>query len=184
VKEEEFRKYQISRDQKTLDGKVKRWKQLQPVTYGQPLPRLMWEYVTTADEMFIDGHFVGVVLLCAGIIELLLADQLMDKKQMTKDEVERFSLEQMAILAYRLHIVTDGEKGTIDELRKLRNALIHADAGQLSKMARKCYGDFYEGLETESYLSPLSDEGGICADALRYLGFIRDLTFRFYGAQP
>lgn len=184
MNEEEFRRYQVTRDQKTLDEKVNRWKQLQPVTYGQPLPRLMWEYVTTADEMFIDGHFVGVVLLCAGIVELLLADQLMVRSQMTKDEVERFSPEQMAILAHRLHIVTDREKGTIDELRKLRNALIHADAGKLSKMARKCYGDFYEGLETDFYLSPLSDEGGICADALRYLGFTRDLTFKFYGAQP
>jgi hypothetical protein len=121
----------------------------------------MWEYVTTADEMFIDGHFLGVVLLCAAVTELLLTDQLMANSGMMKDEVERFSLEQMAILAYRLRIVTDLEKGTIDDLRQLRNALIHANAGKLGKMARKSYGDFYEGLETEFYLSPLSDEGGI-----------------------
>lgn len=183
MNEEEFRRYQTIKDQKTLDGKVKRWKQIQPVTYGQRLPKLMWEYVTTADQMFIDGHFLGVVLLCAAVTELLLADQLMANSGMTRDEVERFSLEQMALLAHRLQIVTDLEKGTIDELRQLRNALIHANAGKLGKMAKKCYGDSYEGLETEFYLSPLSDEGGIRADALRYLGFIRDLTFRFYGAQ-
>ncbi len=183
LNEEEFRKYQIGRDQKTLDGKVKRWKQIRPATYGQPLPKLMWEYVTTADEMFIDGHFLGVVLLCAAVTELLLTDQLMENSGMVKDEVERFSLEQMAILAHRLRIVTDLEKGTIDELRQLRNALIHANAGKLGKMARKSYGDFYEGLETEFYLSPLSDEGGIRADALKYLCFTRDLTFKFYGAQ-
>jgi len=183
VNEEEFRRYQISRDQKTLDGKIKRWKQLQPVTYGQSLPRLMWEYVTTADEMFIDGHFVGVVLLCAAVTELLLADQLMTRSGMTRDEVERFSLEQMAILSHRLQIVTDQEKNTIDELRKLRNALIHANAGKLGKMATKRYGDFYEGLDTEFYLSPVSSEGGICADAFNYLQFTRNLTFKFYGAE-
>jgi len=181
MNEEEFRKYQIARDQRTLDGKVKRWKQIQPVTYGQQMPQFMWEYVTKADEMFIDGHFLGVVLLSAGIVELLLADQMIVRSQMTRDEIERFSLEQLAILAHRLHIVTDQEKGTIDELRKLRNALIHADAGKLAKMARKCYGGSYEGVETEFYLSPLGNEGGIVADALRYLGFTRDLTFKFYG---
>ena len=183
MNEEEFRKYQIGRDQKTLDGKVKRWKQIQPATYGQPLPKLMWEYVTTADDMFIDGHFLGVVLLCAAVTELLLTDQLMTNSGMMKDEVERFSLEQMAILAHRLRIVTDLEKGTIDELRQLRNALIHANADKLGKMARRSYGNFYKGLETEFYLSPLSDESGIRADALKHLRFTRDLTFKFYGAQ-
>jgi hypothetical protein len=184
MNEEEFRKYQISRNQKTLDGKVKRWKQIQPVTYGQPLPKLMWEYVTTADDMFIDGHFLGVVLLCAAVTELLLADQVMTRTQMTRDEMGHFGLEQMAILSHRLQILTDQEKDAIDELRKLRNALIHANAGKLGKMARKSYGDFYEGLGTEFYLFPLSDESGVRADALKYLRFTRDLTFRFYGAQP
>jgi hypothetical protein len=143
----------------------------------------MWEYVTAADDMFIGGHFLGVVLLCAAVTELLLADRLMARVQMTGDEIEHFGFEQMAILSHRLQLLTVQEKGMIDELRKLRNALIHANAGKLGRMAKKCYGDFYEGLETEFYLSPLSDESGIRADALRYLGFTRDLTFRFYGAQ-
>ena len=183
MNEEEFRRYQIAKDQETLDDKVERWKQIQPVTYEQPLPRLMWEYVITADEMFIDGHFLGVVLLSAAVMELLLADQLMAKMQMTRNEIEHFGLEQMAILSHRLQVLTDQEKDAVHELRILRNALIHANVGKLGKMAKKCYGDFYEGLGTEFYLSPLSDESGIRADALKYLCFTRDLTFRFYGAQ-
>jgi len=183
LNEEEFRKHQVDRDQKTLNGKVKRWKQIRPATYGQPLPKLMWEYVTTADDMFIDGHFLGVVLLSAAIMELLLADQLVARTQMTGDEIEHFGLEQMTILSHRLQILNDQEKGTIDELRKLRNALIHANAGRLGKMARRSYSDFYQGLETEFYLSPLSDEGGIRADAFKYLCFTRDLTLKFYGSQ-
>lgn len=184
MNEEQFRKYQITRDQKTLEGKVRRWKQLRPVIYGQALPQLMWDYLTEADEMFIDGHFISVVLLCAGITESVLADQLMLRTQMTKGELEHFNLEQMAILAHRLEIVTDQEKGTIDGLRKLRNALIHANAGKIAKMAKKCYGDPYEGVEMEFFLSPLSNEGGIYNEALKYLRFTRNLAFRFYGAEP
>jgi hypothetical protein len=184
MNEEEFRKYQITSDQKSLEEKVRRWKQLQPVTYGQPLPELMWEYVTEVDEMFKNGHFIGVVLLCAGIAELVLADQLVVKVHMDKDEVERFNLEQMAILAHRLKIVTEKEKGAIDELRRLRNALIHANAGKISKMAKRRYGDFYEGVGTEFYLFPLSKESGISADALKHLRFTRDFTSKFYGVEP
>ena len=179
--EKEFRRYQIGRDKKTLDGKVNRWKQLQPVTYGEPLPQLIWDYVTTADGMYIDGQFIGVVLLCAGITESVLADQLMLRTQITRNELEHFSLEQITILAHRLEIITDQEKGTIDELRKLRNALIHANAGRISKMAERCYGESYGGVEMEFYLSPLSNEGGICTDALKHLRFTRDFTFKFYG---
>lgn len=179
--EKELRKYQVARDQKVLEGKIKRWKQLQSVTYGQQLPKLIWEYVTTADEMFIDGHFIGVVLLCASIVELSLSDQLILRTQMARKEIERFRLEQMTILAHRLGIITNQESGAIDKLRKSRNALIHANAGKISKMAKGCYGDSYGNRESEFYLYPLSDEEGICADASEYLKFTRDLTFKFYG---
>jgi len=81
---------------------VGRWKQIQHITYGPPLPRLMWEYVTTADEMFIDGYFLGVVLMCAAVTELLLADQLMARTQITRDEIDHFGLEQVTILSHRL----------------------------------------------------------------------------------
>jgi hypothetical protein len=62
--------------------------------------------------------------------------------------------------------------------------LIHANAGKIAKMAKRCYGDAYEGVETEFFLSPLSDKGGIYTEVLKYLRFTRDLSFRFYGAEP
>lgn len=181
MNEQEFLKHQIARGKKMLDGKIKRWKQLQAITYDQPLPSLIDGYVNAADEMFIDGHFIGVVLLCAGIIESVLADQVTFKIRMKREELEDFNLKQMVILALRLQIITAKEKHTIDELRKLRNALIHANAGKISKMAKGCYGDSYGNRESEFYLYPLSDEEGICADASEYLKFTRDLTFKFYG---
>ncbi len=138
--------------------------------------------------MFIEVHFIGVILLCASIVELSLADQLMPRTRIVRKEIERFTLEQMTILAHRLEIITSQEKGTISELRELRNNLIHANAGEIAKMGKICYGvppsDHSESLETGLYLTPLSEGEGIGADALRYLGFTTDLTFRFYGAQP
>ena len=187
MNEEEFRKYQIAKDEKTLEAKIKRWKQLVPVTYGQQLPELIWEYVTTADEMFTDGHFIGVILLCASTVELSLADQLISRTQMVQGEIERFSLEQMTILAHRLGIITSQEKGTTDKLRRSRNALIHVKVGEIAKMGRIWYevppSDHSELLERSLYLSPLSEGEGIGGDALECLLFTRDLTVRFYGAQ-
>ncbi len=58
--EEKFRKHQVDGDQKSLDGKVRRWRQIRPAIYGQLMPKLMWEYLTTADNMFTNGHFIGV----------------------------------------------------------------------------------------------------------------------------
>jgi len=187
MNEEEFRKYQISRDQKSLDGKLKRWNQIQPATYDTQLPELIWEYITTIDQMFIDGHFLGMILLCASIVELSLADRLMSITKIDSKESERFNLQQMAIVAHRLAIITDQEKGSVEKLRKTRNALIYAKAGTIAKMGRVWYklpsGNYSESLERSLYLTPLSEGEGIAGDALKYLTFTRDLTFRFYGAQ-
>lgn len=138
---EQFREYLIRRDQETLEQRVERGMQLPPSSY-QTLPELIWDYITEARQMFTDGYFIGVILLCAGMVELSLADQLMSKTQMTREEIERFSLKQMAILARRLEIVINQEKDTIDKLRKLRNALIHANAGKIAEMVRKRLPEF------------------------------------------
>jgi hypothetical protein len=62
--EQKFRREKAVRDQETLEEKVNRWKQIKPVIYSQ-LPKLMWEYVVIADEMFVDGYFLGAVLIVA-----------------------------------------------------------------------------------------------------------------------
>tara|TARA_B100000315_G_scaffold259861_1_gene317705 strand:- start:3437 stop:3574 length:138 start_codon:yes stop_codon:yes gene_type:complete len=40
--------------------------------------------------MFLKGHFIGVILLSAGIAEFILADQSRLKSQMMQKETERF----------------------------------------------------------------------------------------------
>lgn len=175
---EQFREYLIKRDQETLEERVERGMQLPPSAYNQTLPGLIWDYITEARQMFTDGYFIGVILLCAGMVELSLADQLMSKIRMVGEEIERFSLEAMTILAHRLEIVTDKEKNTIDELRKLRNALIHANAGKIAQMARRRWPDLPEWC----YLGPFEGTG-VSGDALRHLQFTKDLTLKFYGAE-
>ncbi len=183
--EQEYRAQLHKWDEASLDRRVKRWKQLVPTTYNVTLPSLAWYYITESDDMFIRGHFIGVILLCAGIVELVLADQLRSRTRMTPKEVERFGLEQMAILGRRLGILNDKEAGAVDEIRKLRNALIHANAGKLGQMAGRRYKDWgldISDLDAGLFLKP-AWEGGIDQDALSHLQSVQNLTVKFYGAK-
>ncbi|GAH95601.1 unnamed protein product, partial [marine sediment metagenome] len=143
-----------------------------------------WYFITEVDEMYISGYYIGVILVCAGITELVLADQIRSKAKMTPREVERFGLEQLVILGHRLAILNEKETSQLNELRKLRNYLIHAKAGKLTQMAKKRYrvsgmDDSY--LDAGFYLQPIW-EGGIDKDALKHFRLVRDLTVKFYGA--
>ena len=182
----EFRDKQIEWDKASLDRRIERWKQLVPATYDVTLPNLVWYYITETDEMFISGHFIGVILLCAAIVELVLADQIRSESQMTEREVERFGLEQLVILGHRLDILNEHETSQLGELRKLRNDLIHSKANKLAQMARKRYqvsGLDASHLDAGFYLQPIWGKG-IDLDALRHLRLVRDLTVKFYGAKP
>ncbi len=110
------------------------------------------------------------------------------KTKMSNEEVERFSLEQMTILAHSLEIISEQEKAKIDDLRRLRNALIHANAGKISQMIRRRYEglgskDFDEATKTTLYLASIPVRQGISSDSLKYLLFVTDLTVKFYGEE-
>lgn len=181
MEEEEMRQKQIDWDKKSLNRKVRRWRRLPRATYGGELPRLLWEYVTMADSMFIDGYSIGVVLLCAAVVELILADQLISKIHLPPDEVQSFRLEEMSIVSHRLGIVSSQEKAQIDKIRRWRNAIVHVNAGRLDKMARKT--ETIEGSEAEFHLQPLDDDLGIHQDALDSLVFTKKLSVKFYGVE-
>jgi len=184
--ENKFREKLTEWDRKSLDDRVERWKQIVPAIYDVPLPELVWGYLSEVDEMYIAGHFIGVVLLCAGIAELVLADQIRVRTGMTAREVERFTLEQLAILGRRLSVVEEAEMGRLNELRKQRNYLVHGKAGRLAQMAKKRYrasGPDDSFLNAEFYVRS-GFAGGIDQDACQHLRLIRDLTVRFYGAKP
>lgn len=183
--EQEYREQQRKWDEASLDNRVGRWKQLVPAVYDTKLPDLLWEYVTEADEMYINGHFIGVILLCAGILELVFADQLKTSLKLTKDEVDRFRLEQMEILSHRLKILGENEMQQVREIRRLRNYLIHAKAGKINEMAKKRYKDWgieNHNLDSSLFLNP-PWEGGLDQEAIKFLLFTRNLTVKFYGTE-
>lgn len=183
MREDEFRTKQIEWDRKSLDKRVERWKQIVPSIYDTPLPELVWGYLSIADEMYIAGYFLGSIVLCAGIAELILTDQIKTRIRMTAREAERFRLEQMIILGHKLAILDDRETNQLNALRKLRNYLIHGKAGKLAKMAKKRYtvsGSDNSFLNAEFYVSS-GFEGGIDRDALLQLEIVRDLSVKFYG---
>lgn len=183
--EKEYRLNLIERDAASIDKRVERWKRLAPASYQGRLPDLLWEYVGEVVDSYIGGHFIGVVLMCASILELMLADQLKIRLKLTQEEVERFRLEQTEILSSKLNILDKDEILQAKGLRRLRNYLIHANAGKLNKMAKKKYKDWGLGAygpDAGLFLSP-PWEGGLDEEALKYLSFTRDLTVRFYGAE-
>lgn len=182
--ERKYREEQQKRDVKSLDKRVERWKKIKPAYYRM-LPTLLWEYVNEADELYISGHYIGTILLCAGILELVLTDQLKTKLKLTQNEVERFRLEQMEILSNKYNLLDNNEIQQSKGLRRLRNYLIHANAGQLNKIAEKRYKEW--GLEKHEldaglFLNPPWN-GGIDKEALDYLTFTRNLSMKFYGVE-
>ena len=186
MNDKEYRAKLIEWDKKSLDKRVERWKQLIPANYDVPLPELVWSYLSEADDLFIRGHFLSVIVLSASIVELVLADQIKLKTRMAIKEVERFGLEQLSILGHRLGILDDKETSQLNELRRQRNWLIHGNVGRLTQMAKKRYrisGGDDSFLDAEFYVQS-GFEGGIDQDARLHLRLVRDLTVNFYGPKP
>lgn len=181
--ETEYRAQLYRWDEASIDKRVDRWKQLIPATFGMTLPNLIWYYINEADDLFIKGHFIGVVLLCAGVIELALSDRIISMVKITSKKVSNLRLEQKTSKCFELGILNSEEKEQLDKLRKLRNALIHAKAGLLTEIARERYKDWglnISDLDPGLYLQPVW-EGGIDKDALEGLQITRRLIVKFYG---
>lgn len=177
--EQEFRDTLVKWDQESIEERVQRWKQLGLAAYQGTLPSLVWEYLIEAKDMYIRGHPLGTILLCGAIVEMVLVHQIVLGTGMSEKEIERFTLEQKTILSRRLDILEAGEVTHVDELRKLRNALIHADPGKLAKGAK-----FPASVDARvSLYLTASWKDGITKDALKYLQATRELTLKFYGVK-
>lgn len=140
------------------------------------MPDLLWEYAVEAGKLYINGHFIGVILFSAAVAEIVLADQLKGKLGLTVTALKKLRLSDMIVKAHKGGVLSDHEKSQVDALRKWRNDLIHANTGKLTKRAKQTHASWGVGL----YLIPPWDEG-IQPDALTHLKNIRNLTVRFYG---
>ncbi len=178
--EDEYRNLLRKWDKETENQRVARWKQLEAVTYHSSLPDLLWEYSSEASKLYINGYFVACILLCASIAELTLEDQLKSRGHRST-----FDFSKMIALCKSLGILEDYESNQLDELRELRNELAHADAGKLSKRARKYYDEVgLSGFDLGPalFLNPLGDRG-LDDHAFEYLQKTRKLTERLYGEE-
>jgi len=184
--EKEFREYLKKRDDETREDRVKRRSELSPVTYGGELPKLLWEYSTEAFQLYICGHFASIILWCATILDLALSDKLIHISKGTKEVIELLTLSEKTRLCHKFGIITSQEdKNNIDDIRNLRNSIIHADAGKLAKMARAYYGDVDDVISQvlpELYLGDFGE--ALKSQALKSLTFTRELTKRWYGEKP
>ncbi len=183
MNEAEFRARQIERDNKSLDGKVNRWGQIVPCAYNTPLPKLVWGYIVMADDMYIAGYFVGSIFLCASIAELVISSQIVEKTERTSKQIEHLRLKELIELGEKSNILDNKESSQLDELRQLRNFLIHGNTNKLNKMAKRRYsvvGGDDSFIDADFYINS-GFSGGIDKDAFSHLKTVRDLTVRFYG---
>ena len=185
--EKEFREYLKKRDDETREDRVKRRSELSPVTYGGELPKLLWEYSTEAIQLYICGHFASIILWCATILELALSDKLIHNGKGTREVIELLTLSEKTRLCHKFGIITSQEdkNNTIDDIRYLRNYIIHANAGKLAEMARTYYGDVDDVISQilpELYLGDFGEP--LKSKALKSLTFTRELTKRWYGEKP
>ena len=178
----EFKKKIAGWDDSSRDIRVERWSELIPATFTADLPHLIWRYITEAEDMYIYGFFIGVIMLCAGTMELTLSDQIASRLKISERDISRFELQQFITLAHSLGMLSDSEAFDLDQFRFLRNTLIHGNSGKLKEMSKKLYqvNGFDEKPSVETYLNPATGNG-INQDALRFLGLTRSIIMRFYG---
>lgn len=174
--EQRLRELLAKLDADYLDDRVKRCMQMVPLTYQAALPDLLWEYTVEATRLYINAHFMGVILLCAALAEIVLADQLKGKLRLTVTTLKKLRLSDMIVKAHKDGILSDQEKSQVDALTKLRNDLIHVKVGKLTERAKQTHASWGVGL----FLVP-PGEGGIQRDALTHLTNIRNLAVRLYG---
>jgi hypothetical protein len=177
----EFRSELIKWDAKSLDDRVNRWMQIKPGTYNVPLPDLVWEYLTEADDMYIRGHYLATITLCATTMELVIAHQLKSVDNMIQKKTKVFG--KMITLAHEYHILNDIEASELHGFRKVRNALVHGSVDKLNQMSKTKYeglGVHVESVGASLYLNSIG-AGGISVDAKKYLQLTRDLSLKFYG---
>ncbi len=178
-----FRAQEIEWFNKNLGKRVERWKQILPAIYNIPLPKLVWGYLSMADEMYISGQFAGAIIFCASIAELILADKLQIRGSTTPTTLENVGLKRLIEKGHALSILDNNEATALNNLRELRNHLIHGNVGKLNQMAKERFtveGPDGSFLDAEFYLNSGFKEG-IVQDALRHLKTIRDLSVRLYG---
>jgi hypothetical protein len=178
----EFKDKLAGWDTASRDVRIERWSDLARSTFSADLPHLIWRYLNEAEDMYIYGYFIGVILLSAGTVELTLSDQIASKMKIDERDIGHFELQQLIILGRSLGILSDTEGYELDQFRFLRNTLIHGNSGKLAEMSKRLYqvDGFYKTSPVETYMNPASGNG-INHDALRFLNLTRNVIMRFYG---
>lgn len=127
----QFRKEYIDRVWRDLDNRTDRWASIKSATYAGRFPEPLFDYITSADDMFIDGYFVGTILVCAAILEVVLGDQIKHNLEYTDEKIRKLSLDDMIKKACETCLICQTEKDEFEKFKDLRNDLIHANVQEL-----------------------------------------------------
>ena len=181
ISKEQIRSDFIKRDNGTLEDRVERWSQMKPAAYCEALPALVWDYLIEVDEMYIRGHFIATIILCATTLEIVIAHRLKSLKDSPWKPKQDFK--QMIDLAHEYQEINSDETASLHDLRELRNVLVHGSVNKLDKMTKIKYemtGVDEENSRVLLYIHSISNHG-IDKNAFECVELTRDLTLKFYG---
>ena len=111
-------------DARTLGLRTQRLAELGNPDYGGVYPPI-YEYLQELDKLYIDGHFMAVIVFSGTIIEHILRSKLFDI--IPEQVVERSSLGSLGSMAKRRKLITKMSFDRLCIVKEMRNTFVHMD---------------------------------------------------------
>ena len=160
------------KDRNTLEERVDRWVSVESY-YSEYTEVLVDYFYEEAFDLFVQGHFVGTILLCDFLIEVILNAQKERKGESISAVIER--------------VLNEDQKQNIAWLRALRNGIAHGDPRTLAEHERHPKGQYDTPLSDSEQIDAtygyLKGNRGLEEDAHRSLRCALELIKQFYRTQ-
>jgi hypothetical protein len=115
----------VENDVRTLGQRTQRLAELGNPDYSRVYPPI-YEYLQELDKLYIDGHFMGVIVFSGIIIEHILRSKLFDI--VSEHVVETASLGRLGSMAKRRKLITNISFERLNIVKEMRNTLVHLDS--------------------------------------------------------
>ena len=111
-------------DTQTLTSRAQRLAEIGKPNYsGVYTP--IYEYLQELDKLYIDGHFIAVIVFAGTIIEHILRGKLFAIVE--EKELDRASLGVLGAIAKRRNVITKNVFQKLLIVKEMRNTLVHVD---------------------------------------------------------
>jgi hypothetical protein len=121
---DDLRSQLADNDAQTLGLRTQRLAELGNPDYGGVYTPI-YEYLQELDRLYIDGHFMAVIVFSGTIIEHILRSKLFDI--VPQQVIETASLGKLGTMAKRKKLITKMSFNRLCIVKEMRNTLVHMD---------------------------------------------------------